>query len=145
MSTINIWDAIDFSRDREETAYDLLRAQSEILETRTENLLSMDVEFHDTYLDTEPPQAVFIYPLFVVANHLGRYRKKILTVAQSKGKAAFPVDIHSHLDDAHYENVSKEAFLSKIAEILGRPEVGASIKNLYDMSKEKSQSQNRAS
>jgi hypothetical protein len=143
MGNVNIWDAIDFSVDPEETAYDLLRTQSEVLEARTESHLSMQVAFVDTYLDVEPPQAVFAYPVFIVANHLGRYRKKIFTVVQRKGKAAFPVDIHSHLDDHHYPDISKDQFLKTIYKILGHPEVSASIKSLYDMSIEKTQ--NRAS
>lgn len=143
MANFTIWDAIDFSGDREETAYDLLREQSEMLEAKTENHLSMQVSYLDSYLDEEQPKAIFAYPLYIIANHLGRYRKKILTVVQEKATGPFPVDIHSHLDDQRYEKVSKDEFLRTIQSILGHPEVSASIKSLYDMSREKSQ--NRAS
>jgi hypothetical protein len=140
MTDLNIWENLNFSASKEKSAYDLLLTQSNPLIAATTGILKMEVEAIDSFLDVDPPKPIAVYMLYVVAPHLGNFRRKVLTVIEGKENGRFPVDIHCHIDDKEDKNVGEENFLDKISEILKRTLVKNSIENLFQQSKEYSKS-----
>jgi hypothetical protein len=136
MEQKNIWDGIKFSEDDGESAYELLKNQSEYLIEATSGELKMQIDAIDAYIDGNSPRPAALYMLYIVAPKLGNYRRKILTVAEYSDLGRFPVDIISHLDNSEkLQNISRDEFIRTVEEILSRPIVRNSIQDLYKQSK----------
>lgn len=136
MSQESIWNSLQFSESKEESAYVLLLTQSELLIEATKGELRMEVEAVDSYIESDPPILVAIYTLYVVAPKLGNFRRKILSVVEGRCEGRFPVDIYCSIDDFKKESVEKADFLDTISRIMARRLVKNSIENLYQQSKE---------
>lgn len=143
MAKKNIWENLDFSEKKTESAYDLLNAQSDDLTAATAGVLKMQVEAIDAF-NEKTGKPVALYMLYVIAPQIGNFRRRVLTVCEYSDSGRFPVSIVSHLDDSKQEDdISKDKFIKKIEEILARPTVKSSIENLYKMSKENIDASNK--
>ena len=131
----NIWENLDFSDKKQETAYDLLLLQANQLVAATSGELKMEVDAIDAYIEEKPPKFVVLYMLNIVAPKLGNFRRKIITIIEGKEQGKFPVEIFCHVDEFKEENVTEENFINAISKILERPLVKSSIENLYNESK----------
>jgi hypothetical protein len=119
----NIWSEINFSKEIEISAYDLLMSQKDALIASTGGYITMEVEYFD------------IIKMYVVFPKLNGYRIKVISIHEVESDKRFPVKISSHIDEKTDECVTEKEFLDKVAEILSRDEVNSKILSLYQWSK----------
>ncbi|GAA4388946.1 hypothetical protein [Hymenobacter koreensis] len=136
MNQNNIWEKIDFTEQPDESAYDLLAPQAELLSKLTEGVLKMELYAIDSVLGQEPPIPVAVYSLYVVAPHLGNFKRKIIAVLEGRHTGRFPVDIYCEIDQIKDEGIEKDNFVEKVTEIMSREAVKRTIENLYRQSRE---------
>lgn len=134
--SVNIWESIEFEAKKGVSAKDLLEEQKEKLEKETNNILTLEIESMDSYLENKSypndVQIVLLYFCYIKAPLLGGYRRQLLTIIEGKyNENNFPVDIISTLDKYNIEKVEEEKFLDEVKDILNRKNVKLIIQDLY--------------
>lgn len=128
------WSKFNFSGTLPKSAGDYLQEIKKSFE-ETQNVLKMDIEATDGYIDLEPPKIAALYFLFVRSPKLGNYRMKILSVAEYADDGRFPVDIVSHFDnDKKFSKVNEADFNDVIQSILTLQIVIKKIEYLHSKS-----------
>ncbi len=131
----NIFDALNFSTTKEDTAYDLLLPQKDIFNKLTDGELEMEINTVNAYLESEPNTLASLYMVYIVAPKMGNYRRKIFTVIERRNTGRFPVEIFNHIDNEKNENIGKESFLDRISKIFYKPNVKIAVEDLFRQSK----------
>jgi hypothetical protein len=134
---MSIWSNIDFSENKQPSAYEMLEGQADHLILESGGVLKMEIHTIQAQTVGKSEELVLLYALYITAPKLGGYRRKILTIAESVDQGRFPVEIIAHLIDGgkRFQNVSRENFLEIVGVILAHPAVRTSIEDLYQMSR----------
>lgn len=129
---INIFDTYTFSDKKIKSAYEYLWDLKNGLIAKTRAELTINVKGF-SIINVDLTNSIG-YVLYVVAPHLGNYKKKILSISESRNH--YPVTITNELSHDVYKNVSEAQLLDIIEKIIMHPLVKKSIEDLYKMSKE---------
>lgn len=145
-----IWDQYHFAEIEEGTALFFLHAFLDSLATKTDNLLILEANTVDSYLDSDDDgseaKPIVAYPVYLLAPALNQYRIRLMTIIQYKLVGVFPVDIQCHFDNSTYQNVQIEELIPVVGKIFSKSIVKSTIENLYRRSLEsRAQSQSQAS
>lgn len=136
----DIWDQYNFGEIEEGTALHLLQDFIDSLGARTDNILVLETNAVDSYMDDEDdddPKPIVSYPVYLVAPELDRYRIRLMTIVQYKLVGVFPVDILCHFDNSTYKKIDSANLHRVVGQIFSKSVVKATLENLYRRSLER--------